>query len=57
MEKLKLNLRITSDKGMFHDSRADSRLLMKCVNIIVEKLNEVIDENNKLKEIIKIKEL
>jgi len=55
MEKLKLNLRITSDRGIFHDSRADSRLLMKCINKIVEKLNEVIDENNKLKEIIKTK--
>jgi len=54
MEKLKLNLRIVTDKGIFHDSRADSRLLRTCINNIVDKLNEVIEENNKLKEIIKI---
>lgn len=48
MKKLDLNLR-HSGGGMFHDSRADSRLLMKCVNEIVKKLNEVIEENNSLK--------
>ena len=50
MKKLDLNLRRTSGRGVFHDSRADSRLLMKCMNTIVEKLNEVIEENNKLKD-------
>ena len=50
MKRLDLTLRVTSDRGMFHDSRADSRLIMKCVNTIVSKLNEVIDENNKLKQ-------
>ena len=28
MDKLKLNLRKTSDNGIFHDSRKDSRLLI-----------------------------
>ena len=50
MKRLDLTLRVTSDRGMCHDSRADSRLIMKCVNTIVSKLNEVIDENNKLKQ-------
>jgi len=53
MKKLYLKLRKTSDSGLFHDSRKDSRLLMQSINLIVEKLNEVIEENNKLKEIIK----
>lgn len=53
MKKLDLKLRKNSDGGLFHDSRKDSRLLMQCINLIVDKLNEVIDENNKLKEIIK----
>jgi len=52
MEKLKL--KPASDRGIFHDSSADSRLLMKCINEIVKKLNEAIEENNNLKEIIKI---
>jgi len=49
MKKLDLKLRRTGG-AVFHDSRADSRLLMKCVNTIVEKLNEVIEENNRLKK-------
>ncbi len=53
MKKLDLKLRKTIDSGLLHDSRKDSRLLMQCINLIVEKLNEVIEENNKLKEIIK----
>lgn len=55
MKQLNLNLRITGG-GIFHDSRADSRLLMQCINKIVQKLNEVVDENNNLKtEIEKLK--
>jgi hypothetical protein len=50
MEKLNLKLKRTSDTGIFHDSRADSRLIIKCVNTIVSKLNEVIEENNELKK-------
>lgn len=53
MQKLNLKLKQSANTGIFHDSRADSKLLMKSINLIVDKLNEVIEENNKLKEIIK----
>lgn len=56
MKKLKLHLNRTGG-GMFHDSRADSRLLAKCVNQMSEKIDELIDViESQQKEIVKLKE-
>jgi len=54
MDKLKLPLRRTSEPGLFHDSRADVKLLMRVVNAIHDKVNELIDENEELKEQIEL---
>ena len=50
MKKLNLRLKQSSECGLFHDSRADSKLFMKVINEIHDKVNELIDENIKLKE-------
>lgn len=50
MRKLDLSLRRTSEPSLFHDTRADVRLLMKVINAIHDKVNELIDENEELKE-------
>lgn len=50
MNKLNLPLRRTSDPGLFHDSRKDVVMLMRVVNAIHDKVNELIDENESLKQ-------
>lgn len=49
MEKLNIRLKKTSESGIFHDSRADSRLFMMVFNKLHDKVNELIDENEKIK--------
>lgn len=49
IKKIDIRLNRTGG-GMFHDSRADSRLLAKCINQLSEKLDEVIDLCNKQEE-------
>jgi hypothetical protein len=49
IQKLNTKLRNTQESGVFHDSRADSRILIEVFNILHDKINEVIDELNKLK--------
>jgi len=51
--KLKMTLIRVSEGGLFHDTRKDVRLLASCINELRKKLNEVIDENNELKETVK----
>jgi hypothetical protein len=46
----KLDIKITqSGGGLLHDSRQDVRTLGKVVNILIEKINDLIDEVNTLK--------
>lgn len=52
-DKLNLNLRKVAEPGIFHDSRKDARLLAECINKIVKKLNEVIEENETLSKQLK----
>lgn len=55
--KIRERLKRVGESGMFHDSRSDVRTISRYVNQIADKLDEVIDENNKLKsEIQKLKE-
>jgi|CXWK01.1.fsa_nt_gi hypothetical protein len=52
MEKIKTKLVKASETGLFHDSRGDVRKLAKVVNMLVDKVNELVDENNRLNRII-----
>lgn len=48
IKKLNLSLRRTSETGLFHDSRKDARLLMDFCNKMSDKIDELIEANNKL---------
>lgn len=50
MEKIKVKIKPSSESGIFHDSRKDVRSLAQAVNLLIDKVNELIDENNKLKQ-------
>lgn len=49
MDKIKLKIKKSSDSGIFHASRKDVRILGEVVNLLIDKVNELIEENNKLK--------
>lgn len=44
---IRKKLRKISGKGIFHDSRSDIKEATKGINMIIDKLNEVIREMNK----------
>ena len=50
MEKLKFKLRQSSSVGIFHDSRADSRAIMKVLNLAIDKIDELVESNNNLQQ-------
>ena len=50
IEKLRCKLNKPNTSGMFHDSRADSKIFMQVFNLMHDKVNELIDENRHLKE-------
>lgn len=49
MKRLTSKIRIVGDRGLFHNSRVDTRTLAKQINILTEKVNELVDEVNELK--------
>jgi regulator of replication initiation timing len=49
MEKLNSRLKRITDFGLFHESIGDIRLLMN-INELYAKLNELIEENELIKE-------
>ena len=49
MDKIKIKVKRSSESGIFHDSRKDIMILGEIVNLLIDKVNELIDENNKLK--------
>ena len=49
MEKLNIRLKRIRDSGLFHDSRGDARIPMN-INELYDRLNELIDENELIKE-------
>lgn len=51
MEELKgYKLQKSSESGLFHDSRKDVRLLTKVCNALVDKVNELVKDNNDLRK-------
>ena len=53
IKKINFRLRESLNKGIFHDSREDSRRLAKTCNILIDKVNELTDEVNKLNKVIR----
>lgn len=49
IEKIEVKLRGSSNDAPFHDSRADVRTLMLANNLLIEKVNELVAEVNKLR--------
>lgn len=49
ISKIRLRLNRVGEVGLFHDSRSDVRTISRYVNQLADKLDEVIDENNKLR--------
>jgi predicted transcriptional regulator len=50
IKKIKTKLRINQESGIFHDSRKDSRTLMKACNELIDKVNELADKINNLEK-------
>lgn len=48
IKKITWEVSRASDRGVFHDARADARLLGKAINDLVDKVNEIIDSHNKI---------
>ena len=48
--KIKTKLRGTEQAHLFQDTRQDIRTLIKVINLQTEKINELIDEINRMKE-------
>jgi hypothetical protein len=49
MKKINIRLKQTTDSGLFHDSMGDIIPLID-INELYDKLNELIDENELIKE-------
>jgi len=54
METIDIKLRPSGGSGIFHDSREDVRRIAKVVNLLIDKMNELIEENNELKKAKKV---
>jgi uncharacterized protein (DUF488 family) len=54
IEKIKVKILRVDEPSFFHDSRKDARTLGTVVNLLIRKMNELIDENNRLREEIKV---
>jgi len=48
--KITKKLKRMGESGLFHDSRADVRLIAKYCNSLVDKINELIDEIETIKK-------
>lgn len=48
--EIKNRLKRIGEPSFFHDSRADARTISKFCNEIADKVNELIRENNQLRE-------
>ncbi len=47
ISKIKKRLRQTSGSSLFHDSRSDVRELKEAVNMLIDKVNELVEAQNK----------
>lgn len=50
VEKIKLRIIKPEDVGLFHDTRKDVRTLGKAINMLIDKVNELIVSNNELQQ-------
>lgn len=55
IKRLIMTIRKSSNSGIFHNSREDIVTLGKAMNILIDKVNELVDANNTLVD--KVKEL
>lgn len=55
IKKIDFKLRRSSGIGIFHDSREDCRNLARTCNILIDKVNELTEEINRLNKIIENK--
>lgn len=51
MEKLNIKITMKND-SLFHDSRSDCQTLAKMIMMLVNSVNELIDNQNRLEEIV-----
>lgn len=52
IKKLNIRLRRSCSRGIFHDSREDCERLARTCNILIDKVNELTNEVNKLNKVI-----
>lgn len=52
MEKIDIKIDKAGGLGIFHNSRNDVKVLAGVCNTLIDKVNELIDENEKLKELV-----
>ena len=53
MQRITKFLKISEDRGIFHDSRKDARLFAQMINICLDKINELQEKDEKLQEKVK----
>lgn len=46
MEKLNLKVKKPDTLGIFHDSRADVATILKCINRMSQKIDEIVEHLN-----------
>ncbi len=56
IQKLSISLRGSGGISLTHDSRQEVRTLSKVCNILIEKVNELTDEVNKLQKRVELLE-
>jgi len=52
MEKINRRIRRTGERGLFHDTRSDMRVIMEVYNDLHDKVNELIDVIDKQEKCI-----
>lgn len=50
IDKIKIRVNKPSESGLFHDSRGDAKRLGIMCNILIDKVNELIEANNRLEK-------
>lgn len=50
MKRIELKLKESDGIGIFHDSRGDIKKLAKVINLLIIKVNELVDENGQIQK-------
>lgn len=50
IKPINIKLRKPQNPGIFHDSRGDSEKLREVCNILIDKVNELVEKVNKLED-------